>query len=166
MAAKLFFALLVLVAVVFFFTIRMGSRRNDSQSLPESEDERTSYAQKNPPPAWIGNLIGPLSPKLSLPQKEFHFTATDLVVDVPAAGPRFRNASLQVTSGCMAPTSCSNVVILYQIKDGEGQDLKLDTQSWKPSADKPSQASLVILQSGGTIRMRCLQAPACTVKLQ
>ena len=171
MAAKLFFVLLVVVAVAFFWTMWMGAGRNDSQKLPASDNkqkednERTTYAQNNPPPAWIGNLIGPFSPKLSMPQREFHITAAGLVVEVPgvpAGKPQFRNASLQVTSLCLPPVKepegdhyCPNVAISYESKDEEGKNLKLNSQGWKPTHDHPNQASLVILSKGGTIRMRC-----------
>jgi hypothetical protein len=163
MAAKLFFVFLILVAVVFFFTMWAGAP-NGSQS-PRGGNEANDI-QNNPWTARIGNMLGSLSPKLDLPQKEFHFGAIDLMVKVPEAKTRFRNATLQVTSGCVAPANCSNVAIRYESKPGEGEDLKLNKQSWTPSKDKPNQASLVILQSGGTIHMQCLQVPACIAKLQ
>jgi hypothetical protein len=167
MAVKLFIVLLVLIGVAFFFTMSVGARRNNTSPLPDSDSDRTSYAQDHPPPAWIANLIGPLSPKLSLPEKEFRFAGANYVeVKVDAAKPRFRNATFRVLSGCRTPSDCKNVEILYQSNDGEGADLKLNEQAWQPSKDKPPVASLVVLQKGGTLRFRCNIAPSCTAELK
>ena len=172
MAAKVFFVLLVLVAVAFFLTMRVGAKRHE-QRLPDGDDQRTSYVESNPPPSWIASLIGPLSPKLELPRKTFQFGTADLgpmtpglVVEVPEGKPQFRNATLHVITGCRAATDCSNVVIRYQSKNGEGHDLKLDKQAWRPSKDKPDQASFVVLQHGGTVQMSCPQTPRCTAELR
>ena len=94
--AKLFFLFLLLLAGAFFFTLTIGARRNDAHPMPASDSDRTQYAQDNPPPAWIGSLIGPLSPKLSLPQKEFSFVGDSLTVQAPAADSHFRNATLRI----------------------------------------------------------------------
>ena len=165
MAAKVFFVLLVLVGVVFYFTLFAGAQRNDSDALPPSDDARQKYAEDHPPPPWISGMIGSLSPKLKLPKGEFRFGPAELVVDLPASDSRFRNATLRVIEGCRAPTDCSNIVIRYHSKGGEGRDLKLDEQSWRPYKDKPDQASLVVLQAGGTLTLQCIQMVSCTAEL-
>ena len=167
MGAKLFFLLLVLIAVAFFFTMAVGAGHNNSQDPPPASGSsaQQDYVMKNPPPPWIGNMIGFLSPKLSLPQKEFRFGAVPIMVDVPAGSTRYRNATIRVTTGC-TPVDCS-VNIAYQSKNDEGKDMNLDQQTWTPSSkDKPDQASLVIMESGGTLTFSCTSAPQCIAVLQ
>ena len=166
MGAKTVFILLTVVAVLFFVMLGFGARRNNSQALPSGDEDRKEFAAKNPPPQWIGSLMGPFIPKLTLKNDTFRFGALPTAETLPEGKSQFRRATLAVTAGCLSESNCSNVTIEYRSTDGEGQNLGLASQPWQPDKDHPKEASLVILQKGGTLTFRCLVIPACTAVLR
>lgn len=166
---KIGIGILILLAVIFVVIMVTSARQSSNQQTPDPN----TYD----PPPWanaIGSLLSPFRPKLKLGRNTFTFGFLPKSERVPPANDKFRSATFHVTQGCRsipqagggAIQDCSSVVIDYQSTDGEGQNLKLDHQVWKPKHDDPARGSLVILKGEGTLTFRCLGMPSCTVVLE
>jgi len=161
---KVFFIVLIVVAVAFALVLASGSSNNQA-SAPADEG---NYS----PPAWssaIGSLIGSFSPSLKLSPSSFRVQpGKEQQVSVPAGSQDFRRATFEVTpcNSSSPPAHATPATIAYKSFANEGSDLKLDSQTWQGTKKKPCVGAIIVLQHGGTLTLGCSGSQTCTMTLE
>jgi hypothetical protein len=162
-------ALIVLIVIASLFAAGIGAgvkNRRQDQSIDEKS------ARNYSPPAWIdrfGELLAPLSlglkpEEMRAPGAGFALKGATIVVEqspvtfnLAPSDEKFRKATFLLKSG-------AGLKIDYEASDTDAGELR--RQVWPAEKDDPNRASLVILKSGGRLKMSCDLKPPCVVELQ
>jgi hypothetical protein len=151
--------LLVLVglAVLFATSVGIGVHTGSGGKQDPKNYEPESWTK------GIGGLLRPFSPKLVLDRKIFKLGgghSASVTVQVPAADTTLRIGTFVLREG-------SKATLHYLAAPGaSGLEVLRDQKQELPDDKDRRQASLIVLEQGGTLQIECsLEAP-CNVELE
>jgi hypothetical protein len=162
-ATKITLIVLALCAVLFIVVLIWGSGTNASEKNLKNNFDPSCY----PTLASVNQMLAPFAPKVDLKDKTFDLSratpTTPIRVQIPKDDShKFRNAKFQITPG-----GCAHI----EYRDPSSNDSNLNDQPYpKPGAKfDPTQASFVVLQSGGNLTLNhasSAMVQECVARLQ
>lgn len=154
-ASRLFFVVLILVAVLFIISMGIGLRQNDSP--PDRNNVN--------PPSWADSISDWLSPSLDLKtvqaaciqasQKMITLPrGSNCTLQIPASSDKYRKARLHLLSG-------GPLTLNYESPTSD-PNLSHQQLNW-PGKDPQT---LVALAGGGSVVISCGSGAACQLQVQ